>query len=551
MAVAALSTSAIALATAPAAAPTPAMGESSEAFAKLVSRAKPDDQAPQGDARPESAEGEIETVDVATEKAASSEGEAKAVPTAKVDLLAELEAIFAAAAQIGVTVPVPMAMPSASVAPTITVTTGTVARDAANSPKAATIVPSFTAPAPAGLPIAAQPVPTETFAAKAAALAVPIDPAAVSEPPAPPTAAPKIAADPGTDGAATTTLRRDIAVIVASLKAAFHPAEAGDDSSAATPIPPVGTPAASMVVLPFVQAPPATATGAGAVVVPLAAMPLVAMPVADAAAPVPAEGEAPVDDAIIASASPDTVTDKPATTVAPKAVPPFIIDHIAPVVPTKAAEIATPVAALADAPDPGSVDESAASAAPAITPAPLAAVPAVPAAVTPVSWTEAPGVDAATAAAPAPDHAEQSVVRHLDLARDTQWLDQLARDISQSVAQQGHLKFQLNPEHLGALTVEIANSAAGTAIKLSAETDQARAIIADAQPRLLAEVRAQGLRVSESHVDLSQQGSSGSAFAQGQQRHSSEDSKPFVRTQAVNRDDAGDSAPREDGELYA
>ncbi|MBD3762256.1 flagellar hook-length control protein FliK, partial [Rhizorhabdus sp.] len=156
------------------------------------------------------------------------------------------------------------------------------------------------------------------------------------------------------------------------------------------------------------------------------------------------------------------------------------------------------------------------------------------------------------------NQAEMAVDRHLDLARDNQWLDRLARDISQAATQQGHLKFHLNPERLGALTVEIANSAAGTAIKLTTETDQARAIIADAQPRLIAEVRAQGLRVAETHVELNnQQGNSGSAFTQNpqgqaqQQRQSSADHQPFGRTQATIRDDAGDSAPSEDGELYA
>ncbi|MFD2500551.1 flagellar hook-length control protein FliK [Rhizorhabdus histidinilytica] len=108
----------------------------------------------------------------------------------------------------------------------------------------------------------------------------------------------------------------------------------------------------------------------------------------------------------------------------------------------------------------------------------------------------------------------------------------------------GPPQIQLNPEHLGALTVEIANGASGTAIRMTAETDQTRAIIADAQPRLLAEVRAQGLRVSESHVDLNQQGQSGgygsSASTHGQQGQSgqqrqpaSADHQPFARTQAA------------------
>lgn len=546
MAVAALSAPAIALPTAPAAAPSSAAGETAEAFATLVSRAQPDGRTPQGEPKPQSAENETEIAEVPSEKAATSaDGETKAAPTEKVDLLAELEAIFAAAAQIGVATPMPLTTAAAPLAPTITVTPDSAAAtpETVSSPKAA--MAAQTSTAPLGSSIAAPPAPADSFASKVADLAVPIDPAATTEQPTLP--APPVAAEPVADAAATTTtLRRDIAAIVASLKAAFHPAGADSESPVAEPISPTPAPAPSAMVMPFAQTPPA-ATPIPAAAMPVVAMRVVAMPVAGSPAPVPIGEDAEVREPVISATSPEAVK-KAAIQPAPKAVVPVSIEHIVQAAVTRAAEIAAPFVALAE-PAVSSAEETAPTAAPTIASAPLAVAPLIPAAVTPTSWAEAPVTDIANA--PAPNHAEQSVVRHLDLARDTQWLDQLARDISQSAAQQGHLKFQLNPEHLGALTVEIANSAAGTAIKLSAETDQARAIIADAQPRLLAEVRAQGLRVSESHVDLSQQGSSGSAFAQGQQRQSSEDSKPFVRTQTLNRDDAGDSAPREDGELYA
>jgi flagellar hook-length control protein FliK len=193
-----------------------------------------------------------------------------------------------------------------------------------------------------------------------------------------------------------------------------------------------------------------------------------------------------------------------------------------------------------------------------------------PAAPPPATPADASGSTSAPAdnAVAAPNQADQSVSRHLDLVRDSRWLDQLARDISQAATRQGQLRFQLNPEHLGALTVEIANGAAGTAIRMTAETDHARTIIADAQPQLIAEVRAHGLRIAEAHVDLNQQGSNGSAsfqgnggsawagsggsaFAQGQHRQPSENSKPFAPTQSAIRDETADSAPRDDGELYA
>ncbi len=190
---------------------------------------------------------------------------------------------------------------------------------------------------------------------------------------------------------------------------------------------------------------------------------------------------------------------------------------------------------------------------PDVSSIPLVGVPTP--SFTPAVIHDPAGLDAS----PAVSTADQSITRHLDLARDTQWIDRLAQDISQAAAQQGQLKFHLNPEHLGALLVEISNGASGTTIRMTADNDRARAIIADAQPQLMAEVRAQGLRVADSQVDLSNQQRHGGQDAQmaqgqtnsGQNRRSSEDHKPFGDTQSARREGPGDSAPRDDGELYA
>jgi flagellar hook-length control protein FliK len=108
-----------------------------------------------------------------------------------------------------------------------------------------------------------------------------------------------------------------------------------------------------------------------------------------------------------------------------------------------------------------------------------------------------------------PPAADLSVVHQLDLAGDGAWLDQLTRDIARSADGSGQLRFSLAPEHLGRLDVQLAATADGTAIRLVAETREAHRIVADAQPQLVAEARAQGLRISETHVDLNNNGSSG------------------------------------------
>ncbi|MET0270204.1 MAG: flagellar hook-length control protein FliK [Sphingomonas sp.] len=131
----------------------------------------------------------------------------------------------------------------------------------------------------------------------------------------------------------------------------------------------------------------------------------------------------------------------------------------------------------------------------------------------------APMPDAAAATTPAPAAPETAIQRHLDVAHDGAWLDRLARDIALSADRDSHMRFQLNPERLGALTVDIAGGADGASVRFTADNEAARALIADAQPRLVAEARAQGARIADAQVDVSgggQQGAGANPFAQGQ-----------------------------------
>ncbi len=116
-----------------------------------------------------------------------------------------------------------------------------------------------------------------------------------------------------------------------------------------------------------------------------------------------------------------------------------------------------------------------------------------------------------TQAAPQPLDAAELVIEHqLDMAHEGEWLDQLARDITRSAGSDSSpLRFRLNPENLGSLRVEISQDRNGAAVRLTTDTEAARTIIADAQPRLIAEARAQGIRISEAHVDLGGQTASG------------------------------------------
>ncbi len=135
-------------------------------------------------------------------------------------------------------------------------------------------------------------------------------------------------------------------------------------------------------------------------------------------------------------------------------------------------------------------------------------------------------------AQPAHAPAEILVEHQLDLATDGAWLDQLASDIAAAGEDGAPLRFRLNPETLGSLRVEISQERHGAAVRLTAETEAARAIIAEAQPRLLAEARAQGIRISEAHVDLGQGSASGDP-----RRQPATPNEPQLRTARSLQDD--------------
>jgi flagellar hook-length control protein FliK len=118
---------------------------------------------------------------------------------------------------------------------------------------------------------------------------------------------------------------------------------------------------------------------------------------------------------------------------------------------------------------------------------------------------------------------------HLAIASDGQWLDQLARDIATTASPEGKLRFQLNPEHLGSLQVEVTRGAEGASLRLTADTDAARTILIDARPRLEAEARAQGVRIAETHVDLGGQNAGQGAAGESPGRQAAQDQQPFVR----------------------
>jgi flagellar hook-length control protein FliK len=133
-----------------------------------------------------------------------------------------------------------------------------------------------------------------------------------------------------------------------------------------------------------------------------------------------------------------------------------------------------------------------------------------------------------------------AIEHQLDLAHEGEWLDRLARDIASTAGGEGNpLRFRLNPETLGTLRVEITHDRNGAAVRLTADTEAARTIIADAQPRLVAEARAQGVRISETHVDLGSQTASGDPRRQ----NSAFEEAPVRTARSLREQGEGDGKP--------
>ena len=93
----------------------------------------------------------------------------------------------------------------------------------------------------------------------------------------------------------------------------------------------------------------------------------------------------------------------------------------------------------------------------------------------------------------------------LDLAHDSQWVDQLTRDIVAVAGQDGKLRFGLSPSNLGQLEVSVETRQDGVNIQMQASTEAAARIFAAEQPKLVEELRQSGVRVMNSDLFGGQQ----------------------------------------------
>lgn len=171
-------------------------------------------------------------------------------------------------------------------------------------------------------------------------------------------------------------------------------------------------------------------------------------------------------------------------------------------------------------------------------PSPAAAATPVPAA--------APAVSAQI---PGPNLQAAIEAQVLNVAKDGAWIDDLARDISRTASGEGTMRFRLAPETLGELRVEITQSERGAHVRLQVTSEAAQQALAEAQPKLVQEARAQGVRIAETEISF--------AGGQGQNRETGRhaQSEQPMRSAGSGRpsthgDAEAPSGPRR-GDLYA
>lgn len=192
----------------------------------------------------------------------------------------------------------------------------------------------------------------------------------------------------------------------------------------------------------------------------------------------------------------------------------------------------------------------------------------------PQSAPEAAQAPATHDVGPTEARGDTLVQQTLSIARDGAWLDRLAKDIA-SAGNGGDLHFKLEPRNLGSLGVAISQTAEGASIRFTADKERTRDILIDAQPKLIAEARAQGVKISDTHIDVQQEqkqsqnqssnpdsqrwpqnqagqnGQQGQAGQNGQNRQFSPGHQPFVSNLGRKATDESESSNGDSDALYA
>lgn len=252
------------------------------------------------------------------------------------------------------------------------------------------------------------------------------------------------------------------------------------------------------------------------------AAPAIAVPVV---LPATAVAEAPVAATVIAAAIPTTDKPLPDKASKPAAVAASVTRH------ADAAPVASPPAEVVEATRP--------QPAPAARAEPGTAKPVVDAGAAMTVLFAQPEVQGG---APLIETAKAAPLaeRTLDMTSDDQWIAQLAADIAATKSDKGDISFRLMPRHLGRLDVSMLSGDEGVTLKLDTHHEATATIVQAAQPRLVEDLRQQGVRVADAQVTHTPAEAGRQQQNQSQGRSSAPDASHLIETAADQADPTHD-----------
>lgn len=293
------------------------------------------------------------------------------------------------------------------------------------------------------------------------------------------------------------------------------------------------------------------AAAAASLLIAVATPPRDAAPKTEKAAPriqdgtdVPAAGEAalPAVDVPAASVAPaaETVMETSVIAVAVATALPAADKPVA----AKTAKSAVPGAtaprrqadpALAAPPTAKTTDTVQPPLAAIATTEPKAAKPLIDTGASMAVLFQQPGMQGATTLGDAAKAAPVAE-RVLDLTSDDQWIAQLAADIAATKSDKGDISFRLMPRHLGRLDVSMLSGDEGVTVRLETQHETTATIVTAAQPRLVEDLRQQGVRVADTHVTHTPAETGRQQQNQSQGRGTMPDTSHLIETAADQAD---------------
>jgi flagellar hook-length control protein FliK len=137
-----------------------------------------------------------------------------------------------------------------------------------------------------------------------------------------------------------------------------------------------------------------------------------------------------------------------------------------------------------------------------------------------------------------PDTAAAISNATIDMSVDGQWIDRMAREITQLAEGTGQSRFQLLPPQLGRIQVELAVGSAGTMVRMTAETDEAADRLRAGSNQLQADARLASIPLVGIVIDRASAGGFDLARDNGQNAGQNQQSQSAQRGQ---QDVAGQS----------